>query len=830
MAALLYIYKMETEKLNQNGDSTMDLSDDHSLNAESSDACGVFDEPELVPRVDDEYQVEIPALVTGPKYEHYLKSPIDVENRGHIPFDFCLGLSVPVTWNKNVNKVSGVLKNGEQENSGHSTDVFNSGAPLKFESVEEKMDPYQGSCDFLVPGVCGDIWNDIEEESFLLGLYIFGKEFSQLKRFVGSKKMEDILLLYHGKFYRSIEFTRWTKITKRRKVKSKKWAYGQRMFSGLRLKELLSRILPQVSEECKKELKEVSTKFAEVCISLEDYVSSLKAIVGIQTFIEAVAIGKGKKDLTSMASAQLRPEVPIDKPYSSLTRTEIIDILTGGDRLSKAKASNLFWDAVWPRLLDRGWQSEKPKNQAYVPGANNSLVFLTPGVKKFSKSRLVKGTHYYVSVTDILSKVVSEPELLKLDTEEDEGKKKDEDGWVEMNNVQEKLPEKRHCYLQPRTPSRDMYVVKFTVVDTSLANGEVFRELRTLPKDVLKMKSFSEDSDNGTSEVSTNGSDCAYNMFVNQETKSTTSEKNLSERGKTLDSSSSDQQAQIRGPDSLKLVKKSQPNKLYGDEQTRNPVKGHLSQKSKRKNLDSLASATKRHRTIFACSNEEMGYGRNTLPLVAKSGEDAHGFCTDNHDPNDKALEIGSSQDRLSFTISPKDSSPQSTEGAQNDICHGPENPQSRPIIDLNLPQEPVEFDDGIFMTGLTNMQNDITSKQKDDFCAPKTSADIGVPEHPININSRRQSTRNRPPTARALEALVNGYLTAATRRKDAHEASRSRPPKRIRRQVAATDVTTHDAVVVGESGTRITDAGNINTCDKLQFLSSDNGSHISNP
>lgn len=821
---------MEKEKLNQNGDSTMDLSDDQSLNAESSDACGVFDEPELVPRVDDEYQVEIPALVTGPKYDHYLQSPIDVENRGHVPFDFCLGLSVPVTWNKNVNKLSEVLKNGEQDFSGHSIDAFNTGAPLKFESVKEKMDPYQGSCKFLVPGVCCDTWNGIEEESFLLGLYIFGKEFSQLKRFVGSKKMEDILLLYYGRFYSSVGFTRWTKITKRRKVKSKKWAYGQRLFSGLRLQELLSRILPQVSEECKKELKEVTTKFADVCISLEDYVSSLKTIVGLKTFIEAVALGKGKKDLTSVASGLLRPKVPIDKPYSSLTRTEIIDILTGGDRLSKAKASNLFWEAVWPRLLDRGWQSEKPKNQAYVPGTNNSLVFLTPGVKKFSKSRLVKGTHYYVSITDILSKVVSEPELLKLDTEEDEGKKKDEDGWVEMNNVQEKLPEKRHYYLQPRTPSRDIDVIKFTVVDTSLANGEFFRELRTLPEDVLKMKSFSEDSDNGTSEVSTNGSDCAYNMFVNQETKSTTSEKNLSERGKTLDRSSSDQQVQIRGPDSLKLVKKSQPNKLYGDKQTRKPVKSHLSQKLKRKNLESLASATKRHRTIFACSSEEMGSGRSTLPLVTRLGEDAHGFCTDNHDPNEKALEIGSSQDRLSFTISPKGSSPQSTEGAQAGDCHGPENPQSRPIIDLNLPQPPVEFEDGILMTDSTNIENYITSKQKDDLCAPKTSADIGVPEHPININSRRQSTRNRPPTARALEALVNGYLTAATRRKDAHEASRSRLPKRSRMEIAATDVTTHDAVIVGESGTGMIDAGNINAFDKLQVLSNEDGSHISNP
>ena len=51
----------------------------------------------------------------------------------------------------------------------------------------------------------------------------------------------------------------------------------------------------------------------------------------------------------------------------------------------------------------------------------------------------------------------------------------------------------------------------------------------------------------------------------------------------------------------------------------------------------------------------------------------------------------------------------------------------------------------------------------------PNTSADISVPEQPAILNPRRQSTRNRAPTARALEALVNGDLTESSgrRRKD---------------------------------------------------------------
>ena len=77
-------------------------------------------------------------------------------------------------------------------------------------------------------------------------------------------------------------------------------------------------------------------------------------------------------------------------------------------------------------------------------------------------------------------------------------------------------------------------------------------------------------------------------------------------------------------------------------------------------------------------------------------------------------------------------------------------------LIDLNLPQQPVDF---------PNMQDDITSTQQNVFYAPNTSADISVPEQPADLNPRRQSNRNRAPTARALEALVNGDLTPSSRR-----------------------------------------------------------------
>ncbi|KAL1803784.1 hypothetical protein ACET3Z_032431 [Daucus carota] len=89
------------------------------------------------------------------------------------------------------------------------------------------------------------------------------------------------------------------------------------------------------------------------------------------------------------------------------------------------------------------------------------------------------------------------------------------------------------------------------------------------------------------------------------------------------------------------------------------------------------------------------------------------------------------------------------TRASQDDDSYDQENSQS-----------------GMFMTNLANVQDDITSTQQDACCALQTSADKSAPEQPINMNSRRQSSRNKLPTARALEALVDGDLTVKRRRK----------------------------------------------------------------
>ncbi|WZZ19321.1 hypothetical protein YC2023_112410 [Brassica napus] len=111
---------------------------------------------------------------------------------------------------------------------------------------------------------------------------------------------------------------------------------------------------------------------------------------------------KQKKISRFLHQDRRRPTVPGlggAAAYTSLTSAEIVNQLKGrSSRLSK------------PRLLARGWRSEQRKDHR---GYN--IVFIVPGVERFSRGELVKGDQYFDSVSDILTKVASEPELLEFE-------------------------------------------------------------------------------------------------------------------------------------------------------------------------------------------------------------------------------------------------------------------------------------------------------------------------------------------------------------------------------------------------------------------------------
>ncbi|KAK9084183.1 hypothetical protein Scep_030654 [Stephania cephalantha] len=667
------------------------------------------------------------------------------------------------------------------DNNEKEVDLF----PCSSQSGRSNLDRKHGGEDYYaVPGCLGSPWSDIERQGFLLGLYIFGKNLVQVKKFVDSKEMGDILLFYYGKFYRSDEHRRWLDC---RKTRSRKCIHGQKIFTGWRQQELVSRLLPHVSKECQDVLLEVSRTFAEGKILLEEYVTTLKSNVGLNILIDAVGIGRRKHDLTGIVQEPAkvnhviptRVEIPVGKACSSLSPADIIKFLKGDFRLSKARSNDLFWEAVWPRLLARGWHSEQPKNLSHS-GSKHTLVFLVPGVKKYSRRRLVKGNHYFDSVTDVLNRVASDPRLLEYEDDQAKGNKENEEQrGTEKKDVQDG---QNHSYLRPKVLSINSDVMKFTIVDTSVVPGEeplTLRKLRALPILI--------ESVNGTSTTSYVGKldkNNSEELAVELDSSDTTS----SDRGGSCTTSSSPKsvaervecfeaapdsvvctklQIEINGPDTVKeqmeedkkdqcAVPSKQPSKTKKLNQ--------FSRRMKSGQSNCLAPVTKRRR-LTACSNEEANCSLNSL--LTNPGENKE----ENHLPSDLTVasrnvsaEAGPSNERVSTSSSVKENSVDVAEGKIEN---------STELFDLNLPQVPIDFETD---KPVVPKEEDRKDDQNEDALAFPLEVKLEQPEDSSRLNevgreqqpetTRRHSTRSRPLTTKALEAFACGYLTTTKRKR----------------------------------------------------------------
>jgi hypothetical protein len=514
--------------------------------------------------------------------------------------------------------------------------------------------------------------------------------------------------------------------------------------------------------------------------------------------------------LKSAQVVPVRPEIPSGKACSTLTPLEIVNYLTGDFRLSKARSNDLFWEAVWPRLLARGWHSEQPNSNGCAAGSRHSLVFLIPGIKKFSRRKLVKGNHYFDSVRDVLHKVASDPGLLELEIGVDNDcRSKEENGWTDETKLdQEDFPDQqRHCYLKPRIPSRNTDVLKFTVVDTSLADGKTtkVRELRSFPSGVMNTftaGSDSEEDDDNNSEESTDKSDSADTLCFDRAEPTATNNNfdgGISFNTTGLENNASNKGFPVNGLDyanSHANIPDYQKTSISSDAQQRKATKSQLSRKIRPDNKNHLAPPTKRRRKLSSCGRTETNHsklgilGDPALRQVKVNGSPQGPDFSENI-----LSQMDTSQEKKSSTCLSKGSPIINGEGILGGTCfaaeHPPEAPQTRTLIDLNLPIPPDGEADEPFITERRERE-DKTSKELDDPNVVKPSACVANSEQQPNVNYRRQSSRSRPLTTKALEALALGYLDPKQKRKsrDAspRETSMLRPSRRARGQVRATE------------------------------------------
>ena len=280
---LFILWQVESVELDHNGNCIRGTSIESLISPGSSETSNIFGDPLLNPRVGDEYQVNIPPMVTESERFKLLANPFNLETV-YTSHSFLMGLTIPITWFHGEEEGLGSIRNSNDTvDANKSLDTRNGkkdrtwprkksselnveslelGLEHKGESKPENLEPMLAvenqldgskSC-YPIPGLATDPWSDSEMDSFLLGLYIFGKNFLQIKRFMGNKDVGEVLSFYYGRFYRSDAYRRWSDS---RKIRRKKCVTGRKIFTGWRQQELLSRLSSHLPENSQNSLLEV---------------------------------------------------------------------------------------------------------------------------------------------------------------------------------------------------------------------------------------------------------------------------------------------------------------------------------------------------------------------------------------------------------------------------------------------------------------------------------------------------------------------------------------------------------------------------------------------
>lgn len=194
----------------------------------------IFGEPVTKTRIGDEYQAQIPHLMTENERLQLIVLPSSHDREIDIEEKLMFGHSIPVAWIQDQPKSNGkTIKN--QAKAKGSAKGKSSLLPVPVSSIES-----------LSPD---------EHQSFVLALYIFGKNFGVVNRFIGNKGMRNVLSYYYGKFYKTDEHKKWLRYKKMKG--NKKTMPGKIIFSDWRQDELFFRLFPRVTDTSITSLKQV---------------------------------------------------------------------------------------------------------------------------------------------------------------------------------------------------------------------------------------------------------------------------------------------------------------------------------------------------------------------------------------------------------------------------------------------------------------------------------------------------------------------------------------------------------------------------------------------
>lgn len=258
-------------------DEENNLMDETVVIEDSSDvefACG---DQQVEPRVGEEFQVEVPPMMSASERAVFLSNPLALDDSS---YSFLVGQPVQVMWIDKQRKGQGNGDdNVDMNQSLKSLRAKKSRCSAKSIGESDKNSEYKKQRLNLeaVPATLSSSWKDFEVASFVLGLYTFGKNFTQVKIFMENKGTGEIVLFYYGKFYNSAKYHSWSESRKKR---NRKCVYGRKLYSGWRQQQLLSRLIPSVPDESQKQMLVNVSLFSILMMNAEPlYICSLSLIL-----------------------------------------------------------------------------------------------------------------------------------------------------------------------------------------------------------------------------------------------------------------------------------------------------------------------------------------------------------------------------------------------------------------------------------------------------------------------------------------------------------------------------------------------------------------------
>jgi hypothetical protein len=259
-----------------------DSGDDHLSLQDSHDSDVSLDDRPIAPSIGSAHQAEIPNLATEDERRHLMASSL-YTRKFHVYGDpGYVASAIPVIRGSHPQNE---VNKKEDITSECDSPYLDPHDVLPVGQTESASNPVSGEKPVLcftrkcrslltdqtmvhqrekektasLPGLSSSVWSDLEEECFLLGLHIFGKDLNLLSKFVGSKTVADMLSYYYGRFYNRDAYKRWSHC---RKTRSTRCILGKSIFTGRRQQELISRLKSKLSKESHDSL-------VEVCILIE---------------------------------------------------------------------------------------------------------------------------------------------------------------------------------------------------------------------------------------------------------------------------------------------------------------------------------------------------------------------------------------------------------------------------------------------------------------------------------------------------------------------------------------------------------------------------------